>query len=118
MPKIIVSSSTDNKDSLRICNGDLVVLHDLVFMVTTRSTDNDAEDERTTKYCSLVDLSTGVRICKEPVSRHTTRDRLYAHLRGRISNYYDSVKPNYSIKNLKIIRSGDYIIEIKPEELI
>jgi len=77
MPKVnFDKKEVEINQNLSLNNGDLLIYGDLAFMVSTWGDKCE--------YCSLIDLSTGARVCPEPCSRRTTRKRICAHMRYRI----------------------------------
>lgn len=76
----------DVEQKLMLNNGDLLIYGDKSFFVSTYG-DN-------AKYCSLIDLESGARICPEPVSRNSTRKRVCAHMRYKIAGFNGGIKYN------------------------
>lgn len=115
MPKIEIVNSSPDSESIRLYNGDLLIVNyrnlkpvtQDVYMVSTYGDEfvdaNWQYAKRSSQYCAFVNLSNGLRAFKEPCSRVTTRQRITEHFSP------------LQIEHMTIIRSKSYKICIEPD---
>jgi len=98
----IVKNIEINEQPVNLYNGDILIINQKVFMITSYIKDKDS-DISITKYCSMVDIKTGDKAFSEPCTRHnTTLNRISSHLK------YHMCKDD----KIKIVKKNDYDLSV------
>ena len=113
---------TDLEREIELNNGALVVLKndngiDSVYMVVSfRDNKNRYNGASTSKYCTLLNLDSGVYAFEERCSRKTTVRRVLNHLLNLGGcDYFDNLSipvERYGSFDIEVYRSGEYTIDI------
>lgn len=103
--KVVISYGGKRDQNVRLFNGDLIIVRENVFMVSSYIVNRDeCKDQNAQRYCSFIDLETGSKVFAEPSSRNTTYKRIRHHLDSRFRGLTD--------EDLEIIRKDDFCINI------
>jgi len=102
MARNIIINNDSNEQPVSLYNGDILIINQKVFMVTSYIKSKD-EELPISRYCSMVDIQTGDKAFSEPCTRHnTTLNRIGSHLK------YHKHKDD----KIKIVRKNDYDVSI------
>jgi len=102
MARNIIINNDSNEQPVSLYNGDILIINQKVFMVTSYIKSKD-EDLSISRYCSMVDIQTGDKAFSEPCTRHnTTLNRISSHLK------YHKHKDD----KIKIVRKNDYDLSV------
>jgi hypothetical protein len=96
MPNIAIVQNSDIMETVMLRNGGLLIYDDKVFMVSSPTTGDH-------KLCSIIDLSSGSRVCTEIVTRNTNKKRILDHLRH---------KKCFEVAKLVYVKPTDYKLQV------
>jgi hypothetical protein len=111
MRRKITISTGSSPDDIRLSNGDLIVIKDKVFLVSTYGSqcDIDADNNYTgnvRNYCSFINMTDGSRVFKSPTPRDCTK----SDLASRFRNMFDFTPAAGDINHIK---SDNYDLHIQ-----
>lgn len=106
MGKVNITKGNSESNTLRLYNGDLVVIDNQTVYMVASFTETNAKGNA--KYCTLINLETGIRAFSEPSSRDTTMGRLISHL----EKVHYQLTPN----RIEMIRKNKYTLNINVVE--